>query len=40
MNNPNRPDDEHYILRLIGKVLTVSLQTVDIVEGLEEFEEI
>ena len=36
VNDPNRPDDEEYIVRLIGKVITVSLETVEIVEGLPE----
>jgi predicted helicase len=35
-NDPNRLDDEEYILRLIGQVITVSLETVRIVEGLAE----
>ena len=35
-NDPNREDDEEYIVRLIGKVITVSLETVEIVEGLPE----
>lgn len=30
-NDPNRPDDETYILRLIKQVITVSLETVAIV---------
>ena len=33
-NDPNRPDDPEYIVRLIGKVIAVSLKTVEIVEGL------
>ena len=33
-NNPNRAEDPEYILRLIGQVITVSLETVDIVDGL------
>ena len=33
-NNPNREEDSEYILRLIGQVITVSLETVDIVNGL------
>ena len=33
-NDPNRADDPEYIVRLIGKVITVSLETVEIVEGL------
>ena len=34
VNDPNRADDPQYILRLIGKVISVSLETVKIVEGL------
>ena len=33
-NNPNRTEDPEYILRLIGQVITVSLETVEIVNGL------
>jgi len=33
-NDPNRPDDERYILRLIGQVITVSLETMKIVNAL------
>ncbi|MCW5554212.1 MAG: hypothetical protein KIS67_18895 [Verrucomicrobiae bacterium] len=33
-NDPNRPDDPEYIVRLIGQVITVSLETVRIVQGL------
>ena len=33
-NDPNREEDPEYILRLIGQVITVSLETVDIVDGL------
>ena len=33
-NDPNRGEDPEYILRLIGQVITVSLETVDIVERL------
>jgi predicted helicase len=33
-NDPNREDDPQYILRLIGQVITVSLETVKIVGGL------
>ena len=36
VNDPNRGDDREYILRLIGKVISVSLETVGIVEGLPE----
>ena len=34
VNDPNRPDDPQYILRLIRKVTSVSLETMKIVEGL------
>ena len=33
-NDPNRADDPQYILRLIGQVITVSLETVEIVKSL------
>ncbi len=36
VNDPNREDDPQYIVKLIGKVITVSLETVEIVEGLPE----
>ena len=35
-NDPNRLDDEQYIVRLIKKVITVSLETVTIVNGLPD----
>ena len=38
VNDPNRSDDPQYIVRLIGKVITVSLETVDIVERLPALE--
>ncbi len=34
VNDPNRPDDDKYILRLIGQVITVSLETRAIVASL------
>ena len=34
VNDPNRLDDPRYIVKLIQKVITVSLETVEIVEGL------
>ena len=34
VNDPNRGDDPEYIVRLVGKVISVSLETVGIVEGL------
>ena len=33
-HDPNRPDDETYIVRLIGKVITVSLETLKISAAL------
>ena len=36
VNDPNRADDPQYIVRLIGKVIAVSLETVGTVEGLPE----
>jgi predicted helicase len=33
-NDPNRADDPQYILRLIGQVITVSLETLTIVRSL------
>ena len=36
VNDPNRADDPQYILRLIGQVISVSLETVKIVAGLPE----
>jgi predicted helicase len=35
-NDPNRPDDPQYILRLVAQVVTVSLETVRIVRELPE----
>ena len=34
VNDPNREDDPEYILRLIGQVIYVSLETVKIVKSL------
>ena len=36
VNDPNRADDQEYIVRLLGKVISVSLETVEIVAGLPE----
>ena len=36
VNDPNRDDDQQYIVQLIGKVIAVSVETVEIVEGLPE----
>lgn len=38
VNDPNRQDDPEYIVRLIGKVITVSLETVKIVKALPSLE--
>jgi hypothetical protein len=35
-NDPNRPDDPQYIVRLIAQVITVSLETVKIVHSLPQ----
>ena len=37
VNDPNRADNPRYIVKLIGKVLAVSLKTAEIVEGLPGF---
>ena len=34
VNDPNRSDDPQYIVRLIGKVITVSLETMKLVKSL------
>nr|HET6901398.1 type ISP restriction/modification enzyme [Ktedonobacteraceae bacterium] len=36
ISNPNRPDDEEYIVRLVGKVVTVSVETVRLVQELAQ----
>jgi hypothetical protein len=33
-SDPNRPDDPEYIVRLVGQVVWVSVETVRIVKGL------
>ena len=38
INDPNRGDEPQYIVKLIGKVITVSLETVKIVKGLPELD--
>ena len=38
VNDPNRVDDPQYIVKLIGKVITVSLETVDVIESLPVLE--
>jgi len=37
VNNPNRQDEPEYIVRLIGQVITVSLETAKIVNSLSDF---
>ena len=37
-NDPNRPDAPEYIGRLLGQVITVSLETVKVVQGLPPLE--
>ena len=34
VNDPNRPDDPEYIVRLLGQVVTVSVETVRLVREL------
>lgn len=36
-NDPNRPDDPEYIVRLLGQVITVSLETVKVLKELPTF---
>jgi predicted helicase len=36
VSDPNREDDEQYIVHLIGKVITVSVETVKLVEELAQ----
>ncbi len=36
VSDPNNLDDEEYIVRLLGKVMTVSMETVRLVEGLAQ----
>jgi predicted helicase len=37
-NDPNRPDDPEYIVRLLGQVITVSLETAKVIEHLSPLE--
>ena len=36
VSDPNNLDDQHYIIRLIGKVITVSVETVKLVNELAQ----
>ena len=38
-SDPSRMDDEQYIVRLIGQVTTVSLETMKVVKGLPALKE-
>ena len=38
VNDPNNPDDPEYIVKLVGKIITVSLETVKIVKDLPSLE--
>jgi predicted helicase len=38
LNDPNRADDPEYIVRLIGQVIAVSLETMTVVKGLPELD--
>ena len=38
VNDPNRTDDPQYIVKLLGKIITVSVETVDIVDNLPALE--
>ena len=38
VNDANRVDDAQYIVKLIGRVITVSLETVRLVESLPAFQ--
>ena len=38
VNDPNRADDPQYIVKLIGKVITISLETVKVIERLPDLD--
>jgi predicted helicase len=38
INDPNNPDAPEYIVKLIGKVITVSVETVTIIKELPKLE--
>ena len=40
INDPNRADEPDYIINLIQRVITVSVETVKIVKGLPALEEV
>lgn len=35
-SDPNRPDDPEYIVRLVKQVIRVSMETLDVIDGLPE----
>ena len=37
-NDPNRADDPQYIVRLLGHLIAVSLETVGLVDSLKSFQ--
>jgi predicted helicase len=37
-SDPNRMDDEQYIVRLVGKAITVSLETIKVVKAMPPIE--
>ena len=39
-NDPNHPDDPEYIVRLLAQVITMSLETVKVVKGLQSLEKV
>jgi predicted helicase len=38
-NDPNRPDDPQYIVRLVGQIITVSLETMKVLKSLPALED-
>ena len=34
VNDPNREDDPQYIVKLIGRIITVSVETIEICGGI------
>ena len=36
-NDPNRPDDPEYIIRLLRRLITVGLETVKVVKALPSY---
>jgi predicted helicase len=40
VSDPNRPDDPEYIVRLVGQVVRVSVETMALVDGLPPWPEV